>query len=126
VLLRQRATSGATRVGPRRGRARGSRLAAPRRELHGEGLHTHTGKGIGYGREIKEREERGAHHGLNGRQQPLTGIQPRARGEVEEREREVTAWEREIEGEGARIGGWGTWACAQGQVNYPLVDLAYF
>jgi hypothetical protein len=43
---------------------------------------------------------RGAHHGLDGRQQPLTRIQPKAGREVEERESEVTAREREIEGRG--------------------------
>jgi hypothetical protein len=49
-------------------------------------------------------EKRGAHHGLNGRQQLLTGIQPRTWREVEVREREVVAWEIENEG-GGRIGG---------------------
>jgi hypothetical protein len=62
--------------------------------LAGE-LRAHTGKGISEGR-----EERGAHHGLDGRQQPLTRIQPKAGREVEERESEVTAREREIEGRG--------------------------
>jgi hypothetical protein len=37
------------------------------------------------GRGERRRE---AHHGLDGRQQPLTGIQPRASGEVERGGRE--------------------------------------
>jgi hypothetical protein len=36
------------------------------------------------------REERGTHHGLDGRQQPLTEIHPRAGRQMEDREREVT------------------------------------
>jgi hypothetical protein len=35
---------------------------------------------------------------LDGRQQPLTEIQPRVRGEVEEGVKEVTVRKREIEG----------------------------
>jgi hypothetical protein len=57
-------------------------------------------------------EERGREgeltSGLDDRQQPLTGIPPRARGdgrEVEEREREVAAWEKKMRERGAHMGG---------------------
>jgi hypothetical protein len=39
-------------------------------------------------KEREGREERGDHHRLDGQQQPLIGIQPRARSEVERGGRE--------------------------------------
>jgi hypothetical protein len=61
----------------------------------------------------EEGEERGREgeltSGLDDWRQPLTGIPPSARGggrEVEERKREVVAWEKKMrEGVGARMGG---------------------
>jgi hypothetical protein len=85
---------------PRRAAEQGPHRAEPR----GRGLHQQgTARGGDQlGKEREGREERVAHHGLDERSQPLTEIQPRARREVEERE--VTAREREIEGEGAHRG----------------------
>jgi hypothetical protein len=59
-----------------------------------------------------ERGERGTQHGLDGRQQPLTGIHPRAGREVEEREGGYFSREREWgRGGGAHGGkGGGAWA----------------
>jgi hypothetical protein len=45
---------------------------------------------------------------------------------VEEREREVTAWERENEGEGARIGKGGTWARARVRLAASRVELGHW
>jgi hypothetical protein len=53
------------------------------------------------------REERGAHHGLDGRLQPLTGIHPRAGREVEEREMEIILRGKE------RMRGGGAWEGAE-------------
>jgi hypothetical protein len=53
------------------------------------------------------REERGTHHGLDGRQQPLTEIHPRAGRQVEDREREVTLRGKERMREWGAHGGGG-------------------
>jgi hypothetical protein len=102
--------------GPDNRAGAGDRRGAARTHAEGDRL----GKG-----------ERGTHHRLDRRQQPLTGIQPRARGEVEEREREVAARERENEGEGAHKERW-AWARASGPgwatswADYSLLALACF
>jgi hypothetical protein len=101
------------------------------------------GRGCAHGeraqgrREEGERGERrkGAHRGLDGRQQPPPGStlgQGERWREVEEREREVTlrGKERMAEGRawgrvgrmGARL--WPGWAA--GRANFPLLDLACF
>jgi hypothetical protein len=56
------------------------------------------------GRERGGRREE-THHGLDGRQQPLTGIHPRTGREVEEREREVTLCGKERMGDRGTHGG---------------------
>ena len=72
----------------------------------------HQGEGARpWGRE--RREERGTHHELNGRQQLLTWIIPRAGREVQEREREDTSHGKERMGVVASMGGGRVaWACA--------------
>jgi hypothetical protein len=65
--------------------------------LHEEGL---AGEGIGEGKEREGREERVAHHGLDGRQQPLTGIQPRAEREVERGRGRLLRGKERIRGRG--------------------------
>ena len=109
-------------MGPREGRA-----GAPPGPT---GVRVGAEQGRALGREGGRREEeRGTKRkltsGLDDRRQPLTGIPPRARGgggEVEERKREVAAWEKKNEKER----GWGrTWGerVARGAPVTPLVLL---
>jgi hypothetical protein len=75
-------------------------LEAARRAGPCQRLCTH-GEGIGQW----EERERGALRGLNGQQQPLTGIHPRVGTEVEERKREVILSEKErMKGRGVCMG----------------------
>jgi hypothetical protein len=90
------------REGPRRGQAAACR-AGPRQGLRALGVR---GSAMG-------RRERGAHHGFDRRQQPLTEIHPRAGREVEEREREVILrGKKRMRGRGHAWGRGGAWARA--------------
>jgi hypothetical protein len=99
--------AGALLVGSRRGgtapggeRQAGSAPGRGRTRWRGADQWPRTGR-KGEGRE--EREE--THHGLDRRQQPLTGIHPRTGREVEEREREVTLCGKERMGDRGTHGG---------------------
>jgi hypothetical protein len=104
------ATPGALRAWgePRRGVPRQGQERAPGRAASA-GPRV-LGKGLGQGapcRGREEREGRGTHHGLDGRQQPLTGIHPRDGREVERGRRRLLCVAKRV-GEGVHGGaGWG-------------------
>jgi hypothetical protein len=114
---------------------------AARRGRAGLGQRARQGEGLGHGEEREGREDRGTHHGLDGRQQPLTGIHPRTRREVERGGREgeggYFARERENGGRGThgeggaprrvpRTGPHRRLGWVAGRANFSLLDLAFF
>jgi hypothetical protein len=100
----------------------------------GRGGCTGATRALREGEEREGREERGTHHGFDGRQQLLTRIHPTAGREVERcgRGRGRLLRGKEKMGKGHAWGDRGAWATCPGPgwttglADFPLLDLAYF